>query len=118
MYAAPQKASVRGASLPKQMLLAFARTVLLQPGDHTTVCMPVDLADLRLMGAGGERFTLQKGRYTLTIGGASPGPAVRLGCLWSLCCFGLMSCGVRVQGRYVGSSATAKSQLEVELAIE
>ena len=47
MYAAPQKASVRGASLPKQMLLAFARTVLLQPGDHTTVCMPVDLADLR-----------------------------------------------------------------------
>ena len=64
------------------MLLAFARTVLLQPGDHTTVCMPVDLADLRLMGAGGERFTLQAGRYQLAIGGASPGPAVRLGCLF------------------------------------
>ena len=90
MYAAPQKASVRGASLPKQMLLAFARTVLLQPGDHTTVCMPVDLADLRLMGAGGERFTLQAGRYQLAIGGASPGPAVRLGFFSSLCCFGLM----------------------------
>ena len=75
MYAAPQKASVHGASLPKQMLLAFARTVLLQPGDHTTVCMPVDLADLRLMGADGERFTLQAGRYALAIGGASPGPA-------------------------------------------
>ena len=90
MYAAPQKASVRGASLPKQMLLAFARTVLLQPGDHTTVCMPVDLADLRLMGADGERFTLQAGRYALGIGGASPGPAVRLGFFSSLCCFGLM----------------------------
>ena len=28
-------------------------------------------------GVGGERFTLQAGRYALAIGGASPGPAVR-----------------------------------------
>ena len=51
VYAIPR--AVRGgASVPNQMLLAFRRTAAaLQPGDAETVCLPIDLADLRLMGA-------------------------------------------------------------------
>jgi hypothetical protein len=58
---------------PKQMLLGFARTQLLKPGDSTKVCVPLDLADLRLMAADGTSFGLLPGDYTLSVGGASPG---------------------------------------------
>jgi hypothetical protein len=58
---------------PRQMLLGFVRTALLKPGDFTKVCVPLDLADLRLMAADGKSFGLLPGDYTLSIGGASPG---------------------------------------------
>ena len=32
-----------GACRPEQMLLGFARTQLLKPGDSTKVCVPLDL---------------------------------------------------------------------------
>ena len=69
VYAAPG-ASVKGASLPKSLLLGFARTGLLQPGDSETVCIPVDMADLRLMGEGEKSFTLLSGDCAYT--GAVP----------------------------------------------
>lgn len=73
VYAAPA-ATIKGASLPKQVLLGFTRTAKLQPGDSETVCVPVDLADLRLMGEGEKSFTLLRGHYTISVGGSSPGP--------------------------------------------
>ena len=73
---------------PKQMLLGFARTQLLQPGDSAKVCIPLDLADLRLMAADGQSFGLLPGAYSLYLGGAPPGP----------------------NGAFVGSTATAAGQ--------
>ena len=75
VYAIPSS-SVKGASLPKSLLLGFARTSLLQPGDTETVCIPVDLADLRLMGSDGQSFGLLSGTYTIAVGGSSPGKSV------------------------------------------
>jgi hypothetical protein len=91
VYAAPKPGSVAGASLPKQMLLGFARTTgALQPGDAETVCIPLDLADMRLMGQASDgegtkegaeegegSFTLLRGEYTISVGGTSPGPPGR-----------------------------------------
>lgn len=75
VYAIPS-GSVEGASLPKSMLVGFARTTLLQPGDSETVCIPVELADLRLMAADGQSFGLLPGTYTIEIGGSSPGKSI------------------------------------------
>jgi hypothetical protein len=75
VYAIPSS-SVEGASIPKSLLLGFARTSLLQPGDTETVCIPVDLADLRLMGPDAQSFGLLPGTYTITVGGSSPGKSV------------------------------------------
>jgi hypothetical protein len=54
IYAKPSTAvAAKAASPPKLVLLGFARTDVLQPGDTLTTCIPVDLADLRLMGVDG-----------------------------------------------------------------
>lgn len=76
VYAQPDPAKVKGASVPKLLLLGFARTGELQPGDAATVCLPIELADLRLMGSDGapSSFGLLPGAYGLIIGGAPPGP--------------------------------------------
>ena len=75
VYAIPSS-SVKGASVPKSLLLGFARTSLLQPGDTETVCIPVDLADLRLMDSDGQSFGLLPGTYTIAVGGSSPGTSI------------------------------------------
>ena len=80
VYAIPST-SVKGASVPKSLLLGFARTSLLQPGDAETVCIPVDLADLRLMGPDGYSFGLLPGTYTIAVGGSSPGKSLGAGSL-------------------------------------
>eukprot|EP01051_Picozoa_sp_SAG22_P023362 SAG22_NODE_5996_length_918_cov_1.528694_1_plen_83_part_00 len=46
----------------------------MQPGDAATVCVPIDLADLRLMAADGTSFGLLPGEYSLHVGGSAPGP--------------------------------------------
>ena len=83
VYAIPST-SVAGASVPKSMLVGFTRTALLQPGDTETVCIPVDLADLRLMGPDGHAFGLLPGTYTIAVGGSSPGKSLGAGSLASL----------------------------------
>ena len=59
--------------MPKSLLVGFTRTELLAPGDKETVCIPVNLVDLRLMSPGGSEFGLLPGSYSLLVGPSSPG---------------------------------------------
>ena len=63
----------RASCTPKEMLLGFVRTQLLQPGDAETVCISINLSTLRLMAPDGDSFGLLPGEYNLSVGGSPPG---------------------------------------------
>ena len=87
VYATPHAdVAAAAAAAPRTWLVGFTRTPPLEPGDAVTACLEVRLSNLRLAtraaagggggggGGGGASLAVLPGTYTLSLGGAPPGP--------------------------------------------